>query len=86
MNPDDQLNASHAPLKNTIEEPFFLEFLRPATNIRRTNTIAKDLGGDSGSTGQLYISRCNISVISNYLLYLVFITTTIFYLYFAARP
>ena len=35
---------------------------------------------------QIYQSRCNFSLISNYVLYLVFITTTIFYVYFAVRP
>ena len=44
-------------------------------------------GNGLGTSGResLYVSRCDVSLISNYFLYLIFITNTVFYIYFAVR-
>ena len=61
----------------TTEEPFFLGFIK---QVQSENEQVADIRKDSEN---LYQSRCNISLISNYLLYFVFTLNTVAFLTFA---
>ena len=58
-------------------------FLRTSNDKNLTRSTLKTGNMSSTTNGGHYTSRCNFSLLSNYLLYLVFITQTVAFNYFA---